>query len=630
MVVSAAAQPSKTRISSCERRPPHDRSRRTLRHLATSGGAPRSGPLDLDQRGRARRELPAQRRRRELRGGNRDWARRTGHPTAPPPAASAQRLRPRQASSAPSQGSFCHADAMKLDDGGAPRRRSFVQGFAYGSATFVATALVSLISAVATARLYGVNVIGQYALAYAPVGIVWYLSTIQEQPALVRKLTVLQPRTPRVTALWLPVVAFSQALSTLVVLIAGAISVAMFRGPVHDPRLIAPALTMLGGYLVLANPGWNVDTVLASFRAAPELLAVRFHQAAAFVVVAAALRLVTPSIWGLVAALVFSYGSALVHRAYVGRRFLTRGVSRDELRAGWAELREIVVFGLKVTPGVFATGISMMSGTWILGSLVSESAVGGWSRASTISQRLNDLNSRIVDMLLPTLVRRRADGDMVGFHRALVDSMRYAAVILLLPAAIAGGAAGGILTLLFGSGFANASGALVWLALVPVMWSVITFGSQALLAFNRPITTTVLEGARMAITVGLGVALTAAYGSSGMGAAMLLGCLAEATAVLILMTRQLESPIRRLWPPRALFGVGLAFAAGFAAAHFTSLALPGAGGTVLAVITGASAYLVCVVGLGGVLPRDRQRITEIIAARRSAVARRKAPSAPSA
>lgn len=219
---------------------------------------------------------------------------------------------------------------------------------------------------------------------------------------------------------------------------------------------------------------------------------------------------------------------------------------------------------------------------------------------------------------------------MMGFHRAMVDSMRYTAMILLLPAAVAGGAARGILTLLFGSGFANASGALVWLALVPAVWSVVMFGAQALLAFNRPITATTLEAARMAITVGLGVALTAAYGSSGMGAAMLLGCMAEAVVVLGLMARQLESPIWRLWPPRAMLVVGLAFGVGFGAAHFTSSALPGTAGTLLAVITGSTAYLVCLVGLGGTLPRDRQRLTEFIAARRSAVTRRRASTAPSA
>ena len=525
---------------------------------------------------------------------------------------------------------FWHAEAMKLKRGGTPRRRSFVHAFAFGSATFAATAVMSVISAIATARLYGVNVIGQYALAYAPVGTVWYLSTVQEQPALVRKLTVLAPRAPRVTALWLSVAAFSQALTTLVVLVAAAISVFMFRGPLHHPGLIAPTLTMLGGYLVLANPGWNIDTVFASFRAGPELFAVRCHQAVAFIVAAVAFRSVTPTIWGLVAALVLSYGSTLVHRAYVARRFLTPDVSRAELRAGFGELREIVGFGLKVTPGSVASGISSMAGTWILGAFGPVSAVGGWSRANNISQRLGDLNSRIVDMLLPTLVQRRADGDMIGFHRAMVDSMRYTATILLLPAAVAGGAARGILTLLFGPGFANASGALVWLALVPATWSILRFGSQALLAFNRPVATTALESGRMTITVALGVALTAGYGSSGMGAAVLLACVAQAIVVLALMARQLESPLRRLWPPRARLGVGVAFGVGFAAAHFTSLALPGTRGTLLAVLTGSAAYLICVVGLGGALPRDRQRLTEILAGRRSAVSRRPTPTAPSA
>ncbi len=506
---------------------------------------------------------------------------------------------------------------MRSERSNVPKRRSFTQGFAFGSATFAVNALVSLISAVATARLYGVTVIGQYALAYAPVGTVWYLSSIQEQPALVRKLSVLEPRVPRVTALWVTVASFSQGLTTLVVLIAAPVSVVALQGPLHHPGLVAPALTMLAGYLLLGNPGWNIDTLFASFRAARELLAVRFHQMVMFVVPAVALRLVTTSVWGLVAALLCSYGTSLVHRIFFARRFLTFPVSRAEMRGGIEALPQIVRFGLKVAPGAIASGMSSLAGTWILGALAPVKVVGAWSRASNVSQRLNDMNNRTVDMLLPTLVERQAKGDMTGFYRAMVDSMRYVAVILLLPAAVAGGAAKGVLTLLFGSSYAGASGALVALALVPVILGVNAFGSQALLALNRPLTTTALEGARMAITVGAGIALTAADGSTGMGIAAVLGCAVEAGVVLTIMARQLESPIHRLWPPRSMMALGAAYAAGFAVAHLGVSVLPGTIGTLVGAVAGSAAYVCCILGLGGVLSRDRQRLRAIIAARRT-------------
>ena len=508
---------------------------------------------------------------------------------------------------------------IKRERGHSPRRATYVHGFAVGSATFAVNAIVSLISAIATARLYGAVVIGQYALAYAPVGTAWYLSTVQEQPALVRKLAVLEPRDPRVTSLWLAVAIFSQTLTTVVVIVAASLSVFVFRGPLHQPGLVAPALTMFAGYLLLANPGWNIDTLFASFRAARELFAVRCHQMVIFVIAAVALRYVTDSVWGLVGALLCSYGSSLVHRAFVARRFLTLDVSRGELRGGLRELRQIVRFGFKVVPGQLSAGISGLAGTWILGAFVPVGTVGAWSRASTIASRLQDMDNRTVDMLLPTLVERNATGDVAGFHRALVDSMRYVVVILLLPAAVAGGAASRLLMLLFGPHFTSASGALVLLVLLPVLLGITAFGAQALIALNRPITTTVLEAARMLITISAGLALTSAYGSTGMAAAMVLGCVVEAGAVAMLMTRQLKTPVGRLWPLRSFGAIVAGYFGGFAASHVSATLVPGAGGTLLAVAAGTATYLGCVLRLGGVFGRDWDRARNIIATRRATV-----------
>ena len=507
----------------------------------------------------------------------------------------------------------------------APKRRSFTQGFAFGSATFAANALISLVSAIATARLYGVDVIGQYALAYAPTGAVWYLSTVQEQPALVRKLAALEPREPRVSGLWYAVLAFSEGLTVLVALIGGVVTVVVFRGPLHHPGLVAPALTMLAGLALLGNPGWNVDTLLASFRAGRELFAVRFHQIVMFLVAAVALSFVTSSVWGMVAALCLSYSSSLLHRLVVSRHFLTVRVDRAQLRAGFGELPEILRFGLKVMPGAVAGGASSEAGTWILGGLTPVSAVGAWNRAGNISKRLNDISSRVADMLLPTLVERQAKGDLPGFHRAVVDSMRYVAAILLFPAAIAGGAAAGVITLLFGPGFGSANGALPLLLLVPVILSINVFGSRALMAFNRPLTTTALEGGRMVITVAAGVGLTLAFGATGMGAAMVIGCVAELAVLLSILTGQLDSPLYRLWPPQAMLAQGLAYGAGFAAARVVSSAIGGPGGTLLALMAGAASYAAWLLTFGGVLSRDRKRFGAALATRRGALARRRTP-----
>jgi O-antigen/teichoic acid export membrane protein len=115
-------------------------------------------------------------------------------------------------------------------------------------------------------------------------------------------------------------------------------------------------------------------------------------------------------------------------------------VPAAELRAGFRTLPEILWFGLRVTPGSLADGASAEAGTWILGLFSSVAAVGAWNIAWTVGKRTLDLNIRLAEMLFPTLVQRWADEDRHGFQRALTDSTRYVVTVMLLPAAVAGGA----------------------------------------------------------------------------------------------------------------------------------------------------------------------------------------------
>ena len=89
-------------------------------------------------------------------------------------------------------------------DGGKPPRRrpTFSEGVAFSVLSFGSIAVLSLVTAVVTARVYGIQVMGEFALAFAPTGIVWVLSSVREQPALVRALAPLAPRDPRATGLF--------------------------------------------------------------------------------------------------------------------------------------------------------------------------------------------------------------------------------------------------------------------------------------------------------------------------------------------------------------------------------------------------------------------------------------------
>ena len=75
-------------------------------------------------------------------------------------------------------------------------RASYREGASFGALTFVITILLSIGSSIATSRLYGIDVIGEYALAMGAVSAVRLLSTAKERPALVRELTQLEARHP--------------------------------------------------------------------------------------------------------------------------------------------------------------------------------------------------------------------------------------------------------------------------------------------------------------------------------------------------------------------------------------------------------------------------------------------------
>src|SRR4051794_7822718 len=108
-------------------------------------------------------------------------------------------------------------------DDAPPKRPSYREGFFFALLNVGAIAVLGLVTTVVTARIYGIEVVGQFALVYAPVGAVWFLSTVREQPALIRVLAPLHGRDPLVTGLWAATFAFSFAL-TLVISVLGMVA----------------------------------------------------------------------------------------------------------------------------------------------------------------------------------------------------------------------------------------------------------------------------------------------------------------------------------------------------------------------------------------------------------------------
>jgi O-antigen/teichoic acid export membrane protein len=497
------------------------------------------------------------------------------------------------------------------------QRGSFRQGFGFGLAGFASSAVLALATSIATARLYGVDVVGEFALAYAPTGAAWFLSSIREAPVLMKRIAPLEPRDPLVTGLFAAVFAFSTALTAVVAALGVGISWFAFNGPLDEPGLFLPAVVNLAGYLVIVNPAWNLDTIFSAFRAGRDLFVVRLHQAIVYLALVVALEPVTDTVWALIAALYASWLTSLVHRLLTVGDWMRFRVPRDSLRAGRAELRPIVTFGLKLAPGSMAYGLSHEVGVWVLGARGSVAQVGAYSRAWMVAGRLLEFNYRLTEMLLPTLAERRTGGDREGFDRAVVDSMRYMAIGLALLAAAGGGAADGVMDV-FGPGFDRAAPALALLLLVPLLTTLAQVQVTALIALDRPVVTTAFGLVRLAVTIVASVALVGPAGITGVALGLLLG----ATVQLLLQSRvtlgELQGSWRRFWPLRSALALLVAYGAGFAVARLLDSSLDGLAGTLAALAAGTLVFGAAILALGGVLARDRALARELRARLRPA------------
>lgn len=492
-------------------------------------------------------------------------------------------------------------------------RASFSEAFGFGALSFASGAVLGIGSSIAIARLYGIDVIGGFALASAPTGIAWFLSTVRERPALIRELAKLPPRHDRVTGLFIAVFGFSFALTALVCAIVTGGTYLLFEGPVGQPDLFGPAVVNLGVYLLIVNTCWNLDGVFSAFLAGRQLFWIRTLQSSAYLLAAIAAALVAePSVWGLTFALAASYVVSLVYRVFAVRRWMRLTVPVAEIRAGFRTLPEILWFGLKVTPGSLATGLSTEAGTWILGIFGSVASVGAWNRAWMLGKRLVDLNYRMTEMLLPTLVERDVGGDRVGFDRAFLDSLRYISMTLLLPAAAAGGASVGLMSL-FGPGFSQASTALALTLLATPLTVMVVLETQTLLAVDRPLLSSGFSLIRVALTIGASIPLTIALGVTGPALGVLAGCAAQFVAQLVYLRRFLDGPVARFWPKRSMLAVAVAYGGGFASARAIDSALGGLLGLALALVAGSAAYCLCLLLAGGILERDRERFRQAVA-----------------
>lgn len=487
------------------------------------------------------------------------------------------------------------------------KRASLTSGMGFAGLGFLASLATGLMTSVALARLYEIRVVGEFALAYAPLGVVWTLSTVREQPALVRRLVRLQPRDPLITGVFFSVLCFSTLLTIVVSAAVLGVTYFLFRGPVDHPELFLPACANIVGYVVFTNVGWNLDRVFTSYGDGRRLFRVRMAQALAYLVLLVALRTILSDVWGPIVAMGVAAGLALVLEIRLVTIWMPLRVSGAVLMEGLRALPEIIRFALKLTPGSLASGFSGQLGTWLLGALTPLATLGAYNRATSITMRLNDLNWRISEMLFPALVVRHREQRGLEFNQALTDTIRYAVICLALPGAVLGGAAPSVMAI-FGEKFRSGAPVLAIALLGPIFVVVNSLQQVALTAVDRPTTTSTVAIVNVVVNLAASVPLTLALGIVGPAIAMVLGTVVATMLSFLLLRRHAHEAFVRLWPVRSMVAVVLSYAGGFFAARMLATALPALSALPICVAGGALAYVGLLVPGGAFLPRDRDRL----------------------
>ncbi|MCU1488008.1 MAG: hypothetical protein JWN67_4754 [Actinomycetia bacterium] len=490
-------------------------------------------------------------------------------------------------------------------DEGPPGRPSVKEGFSFAATSFAVNVVVGMLSALLTARVYGVSVIGQYAIATAPWLTVIQFSSVAEQVPLTRKVSLLPAHHRMVAGLFMPILLFSVGLTVVAGIPIMVLSAAAMHGPIDQPGLVLPALTIVIAYCLIDNTSWNIDAVLSGFRAGRELFYARVAFVGGFLVFALAFSTVSHSIWALTFATVASFVVSLAVRLVLLRRFARFFPDRESLREGFRELPDMLRFAVRIVGGRIAGGLNSQADTWILGSMVPVALVGAYSRASGLAVRMNDAGYRVNEILFPTLTERYESGDVVGYERILLGAVRMTALPLAIAAGAGGGAAVGILGM-FGPGFSRGAGALAFLLVAYSLTVITMIQGGGLLAAGRPGWSTWVAVVRLVVSVGLMVPFAHLFGATGVGAALFVGCLVVAVQAAWFLRRASLSAASTAAQVRTVAVVGLVYAIAFIVARVVDLALPGVLGAGIAVGAGALAAVPVAFLPGGVTGGERR------------------------
>ena len=134
--------------------------------------------------------------------------------------------------------------------------------------------------------------------------------------------------------------------------------------------------------------------------------------------------------------------------------------------------------------------------------------------------------------------------------------------------------------------------------------------AQAQYALDRPWASTVAAVIGMVAKVAGVVVLTHTDGLTGAAVGFAAGTLVQFAIQSVDVARHLHGPARRWLPLRQVVGILVAYAAGFGVALGADRALAEPWGLLAGLAAGSVAFLVAYAVVGGVMPRDRERIEQ--------------------
>ena len=384
---------------------------------------------------------------------------------------------------------------------------------------------IGVVSALVISRIYGATILGGYALAYLAVALLPYLTSLCEQPALVRLLAVEPERGERGSGLVLATMTLSFTLTILISPLVAAGCALYLVHAAHLPNAVAPMVCLVIGYMALDKLSANLDGVLSAYRAAGRLAVANVLASGVMAAAATVLALTGKSLWSLTIASLTASAVALAFRLWAVRRYLRWRVGGEYYRSGLRELPGMVRFGIQILPGSLAQGLTVQSALWVLGATVPVSVVGAFSRAQSITVRIGDLNYRLAAVIYPSLVRRAQIDD--GGKSLVADVMtslgRTFAPLLLILCGAAG--ASRTILLLFGEDFLSATDSLAILFVATGISTAAMIFGEALTALNRPRLASLGLVLGLVATLAPLIHMTRAYGATGASIAVLCGTL---------------------------------------------------------------------------------------------------------